>query len=305
PLPDHDHGLAVPAGLHPERAAPSAGADRTAGRACFGSARRWPGEAPVRRTRGTGGAASARGCDATDHGGAVRHQPGLAVPVPLCCPAASEGLLRVGRRWLRRVHRGAAEGAGGVHPGWAEAMNRFPPDRHEHDPRGSCRGWRTSRLRRAAPIVVILIASSFHPGRLTAQEARDLASLRDAAVRSDPRTSRLALLEEATNLRLANLAAEWLPSLNLGATASYQSEVPAVPIDRPDLEIPVPPMQRYESAIEAEQLIYDGGVLRGRRAIEEARLHTEQARIQAELYPLRSEVNEAFFRALLLQETID
>jgi outer membrane protein TolC len=135
----------------------------------------------------------------------------------------------------------------------------------------------------------------------SAQDTLRLPALQDAAVQQDPRARQLLLQEAATELRLRNIAAERLPSLTFLGEASHQSEVPGIPIELPGMEIPQPPKSRYEAAVNVEQLLYDGGVLSRRRAAEEAHLRAERARIAAALHPLRSEVNQAFFRALLLQ----
>lgn len=131
-----------------------------------------------------------------------------------------------------------------------------------------------------------------------------LPALQDAAVRQDPRLRQVALEEAGTTLRLRNLDAERLPELRITGEATRQSEVAAIPLQLPGTEVPAPPKNRYELALNASWVLFDGGVVGGRRDVERAELAAAKARLAAELYPLRMEVMEAFFGALLLQQRV-
>lgn len=128
-----------------------------------------------------------------------------------------------------------------------------------------------------------------------------LGALQDAAVQRDPRAAQALMQARATELRLRSLDAERLPQLELRGEGTRQSEVAAIPIAVPGVEVPEPPRSRYEAALEAQVTVYDGGVLGQRRNVERARLQASQAQLAAQLHPLRMEVTEAFFAAFLLQ----
>jgi outer membrane protein TolC len=113
---------------------------------------------------------------------------------------------------------------------------------------------------------------------------------------------RLELQEAATGLRLRKIDVERLPQVRVRGEATHQSEVPGIPVNLPNVEVPQPPKDRYEAALHADWLLYDGGVLDARRRIERAQLAVAMAELASELYPLRVEVTESFFTALLLQE---
>lgn len=138
-------------------------------------------------------------------------------------------------------------------------------------------------------------------GPAAAQDTLRLPELQEAAVRHDPRVRQMALREEALGLRLRNIDAERLPRLLVGAHASHQSEVPAIPIALPNVQPPTPPKDRYEATLGVEQRLVDPSA-GGRREVERARLAVERAELAATLFPLRAEVSEAFFTAFLLQE---
>jgi outer membrane protein TolC len=101
---------------------------------------------------------------------------------------------------------------------------------------------------------------------------------------------------------LRNLAVQRYPQLTTNGEATYQSEVASIPVNIPGVEVPEPPKARVEAALNADLLLYDGGALEARRAAERAQLAAEKAEIAATLYPLRAEVSQSFFSALLLQE---
>jgi len=161
----------------------------------------------------------------------------------------------------------------------------------------------------AAALVVLagspgVAAASAFPVDALQPDTLRLAALQEAAVRRDPRAAQALMQSRATELRLRNLAAERLPRMELRGEATTQSEVASIPLEMPGVQPPQPPKSRLETALEAQVTLFDGGVLAQRRTQERARLRTAQAQLAAQLYPLRMEVTEAFFSALLLQERI-
>jgi outer membrane protein TolC len=140
------------------------------------------------------------------------------------------------------------------------------------------------------------------PSTAPAQDTLQVARLQEAAVRNDPRAGQLDLLRSATDLRLAAIASERLPQVGLNAWASHQSDITNPSFDLPGVGFPDLPLDRWQSTFDVDQLLYDGGDISRRRALERAR-HTESAAaVKVSLYGLRSEVNSAFFSAFLLQQ---
>ncbi|HYH83420.1 MAG TPA: TolC family protein [Longimicrobium sp.] len=151
--------------------------------------------------------------------------------------------------------------------------------------------------------LLLLALSTAAPA--AAQDTLRLGALHDAAVERDPRARQALLQARAARLRLENLAASRLPRLELRGDATHQSEVPAIPITLPGgATPPTPPKDRLEALLDVQYTVLDGGVNAGRRRAEEAALAASLAELTAQLHPLRSEVNEAFFAAALLQQRI-
>ena len=131
-----------------------------------------------------------------------------------------------------------------------------------------------------------------------------LAALQDSAVMRSPRGRELALLLEQSRLRQRSLNAERLPSLTVEGQAQYQSDVAHLPVTLPGgLSVPTPDKDSYDAHLAAGQKLFDPTV-GPRRAVENAQLAESQARLRAQLYPLRQNVNDAFFAALQAQAQI-
>jgi outer membrane protein TolC len=135
-----------------------------------------------------------------------------------------------------------------------------------------------------------------------AQDTLHVAQLQAAAVRSDPRVGQLDLLRSARDLRLAAIGSERLPQFGINAWASHQSDITSPSLDVPGAVFPDLPHDRWQSTIDVNQLLYDGGNISRRRELERARHAESAAAVNVALYSIRSEVNTAFFSAFLLQQ---
>lgn len=135
-----------------------------------------------------------------------------------------------------------------------------------------------------------------------AQDTLSVERLHDAALKSDPRVNQRALLRAATDLRLAVIASERLPQLELNAQGTHQSDVTRPTFGIPGVTIPDFPKERWQTTLDVEQRLYDGGDMVRRRELEEARLAESHAALEVALYEIRSDVNSAFFSAFLLEK---
>lgn len=149
----------------------------------------------------------------------------------------------------------------------------------------------------------IVGASGTARAQAPAGDTLRLAELQTAAAQRDPRARQLDLLAVQSDLRLRSIRAERLPALTVSTLAQYQSDVTAFPLQ---LQLPggvrpaVPPKDRYDARIDAEQSLIDPSV-GTRRAVERAQLAESQARVRTAIYGLRENVDDAFFSAARLQ----
>jgi outer membrane protein TolC len=155
-------------------------------------------------------------------------------------------------------------------------------------------------------IVLASLSISAHPLALGAQQpavhdSLRLGDLQDQAIRHDPRTRQLDLLASQSALRMQDIDASRLPAIGAAAQAQYQSDVLTLPVRLPNGQlVPAPPHDTYDAHIGIEQPIYDPAV-GARRNVERAELAESRASVQTITFALRSNVNAAYFSALLQQ----
>lgn len=153
----------------------------------------------------------------------------------------------------------------------------------------------------AACALTALVATGRYAHAQSGADSLRLGILQTEAIAADPRTRQLQLQAAATELRLRNVAVERLPTFNGFGQLQYQSAVTSIAIPLPGIQIPTPPHYTYDARVDIRQSVLDLS-RRPRTALERAQLIEAQAQIRVALFPLRQEVNDAFFSALLLQE---
>jgi outer membrane protein TolC len=153
---------------------------------------------------------------------------------------------------------------------------------------------------RALALAILVLPLAGRPVR--AQDTLRVDRLQEAALQSDPRAGQRKLLRQATDLRLAVIASDRLPRLEFNGQATHQSDVTRPTFNVPNIAVPDFPKDRWQTTLDLEQRLYDGGDVARRRALEEARHAESEAALDVSLYQLRSEVNSAFFSAFLLDK---
>ena len=155
-------------------------------------------------------------------------------------------------------------------------------------------------MTRALPLLASALTLIGHVAH--AQDTLQVERLQEAALQSDPRANQRGLLRAATDQRLAVLASERLPQLEINGSGSYQSDITRPTLNIPGAVFPNLPKHHWQTTLDVRQRLYDGGDLARRRELEEARHAESEAAVDVALYGLRSEVNSAFFAAFLLDK---
>lgn len=107
-------------------------------------------------------------------------------------------------------------------------------------------------------------------------------------------------------LNIKNIKTAYYPSLNLNGQIHYQSDVTKMPIPPiPGFVNPVISNDWYKINLDVQQVIYDGGVTSGKKAVESADREISNQQVQIELYQLKEKVNHLFFNILFLKESTD
>ena len=141
-------------------------------------------------------------------------------------------------------------------------------------------------------------------------EAQTLEECQRAAEQNYPLIQQYGLIEQTTELTVANIQKGWLPQISASAQATYQSDVTAWPdqmkpmmtgmgIDMKGLT-----KDQYRVGIDISQTVYDGGTISSQKAIAREQGKVQSAQREVNIYNVRKRVNEMYFSLLLLDEQI-
>ena len=128
----------------------------------------------------------------------------------------------------------------------------------------------------------------------------------DSAAAVSPLAGERDIYAGMTLLRDRNLEASWFPTLDLGGTFNYQSDVVDMSellgnITLPPGSLPSIPHEQYRATVDLSQVIWDGGVTRSAREVERLVRELNLQQNEADLYRLREQVNNYFFSILLVR----
>lgn len=109
-------------------------------------------------------------------------------------------------------------------------------------------------------------------------------------------------------LKDKNLVRGWLPTIDANGSFIYNSSV----IDMTDAlgSLLVPgiadlinplPHEQYKLTLEINQMIYDGGAIKGTRALEKAGRSINEKQTDTDIYKLREQINGFYFSLLLIE----
>jgi len=156
-------------------------------------------------------------------------------------------------------------------------------------------------------VLLLLIAISLGPYRLQAQKILTLKECYDHAMTSNALAGEKTGYSDISKLKDENLVKGWLPTLDANGSLVYNSSV----IDLSGVlgSLPIPgianaikplPHEQYKITLDINQVIYDGGAIKGARELEKADLSINQKQTETDLYKLRGEINNYYFNLLLL-----
>jgi outer membrane protein TolC len=156
-------------------------------------------------------------------------------------------------------------------------------------------------------ILITLILASLWSLNLRAQQILTLKECYDLANTSNALTGEKTAYSEISRLKDNNLSKGWLPTLDANGSFVYNSSV----IDLSSVlgSLPVPgianaikplPNEQYKITIDINQVIYDGGAIKGARYLEKASLKVNEKQTETDLYKLREQINGYYFNLMLL-----
>ena len=161
-------------------------------------------------------------------------------------------------------------------------------------------------MRRIIAVAVLLSAVSAS----WSQKSVTLWQCYDSAAVATPLSGEVALYSEVSALRDKNLASAWLPALDINGSFVYNSDILDIAqiygqLPVPPEVIPSIPNEQYRATFDVNQVIWDGGVTRSARAVEQVVHELNLKQNEADVYRLREQVNNYYFSVLLVSSQIE
>jgi len=151
-------------------------------------------------------------------------------------------------------------------------------------------------------LLTLFLATASLQGQkiLTLKECYSMASTANALANEKTGYSDISKLKDE------NLAKGWLPTLDANGSLVYNSSV----IDMSSVlgSLPIPgianaikplPHEQYKITVDVNQVIYDGGAIKGARDLEKADLNINEKQTETDLYKIRAQINGYYFNLLL------
>ena len=156
----------------------------------------------------------------------------------------------------------------------------------------------------------LLISLSFIIFHLSFSVAQTLEECQQAAERNYPLIRQYGLIEQTTELTVANIQKGWLPQVSASAQATLQSDVTAFPdqmqkmYQTMGINMQGLKKDQYRVGIDIQQTVFDGGAIRRQKEIAREQGKVQSAQNEVNLYNVRKRVNEMYFGLLLIDEQI-
>jgi len=155
-------------------------------------------------------------------------------------------------------------------------------------------------------LILCILLSSLHT---FSQQTLTLKECYDKAAGTNVLALEKQAYTEIWQLKDKNLSRGWLPALDANGSFIYNSSV----VDMTDIlgSLPIPgiadmieplPHEQYKITVDVNQVLYDGGAIKGARALEKADLNINQKQNETDLYKLRGQINSYYFNLLLLDK---
>jgi outer membrane protein TolC len=131
-----------------------------------------------------------------------------------------------------------------------------------------------------------------------------LSKAYELAAQNYPLIRQRELLKQTAGINIDNLSKGFLPQFSISGQATYQSDVTQVNIPIPGIKITPPSRDQYKLVADVNQLVYDGGLIKEQKNIQQLNEAAEQQKVEVELYKLKERINQLFLGVLYLDEQL-
>ncbi len=147
-------------------------------------------------------------------------------------------------------------------------------------------------------IIVLLTASVAY----SQTDSLNLEQCRKLTLERYPLTKDVESNMKSNSLKIQNIKTIYFPTLTLTGQYIHVADVPHVTLDNPMINLPVIGKDQYKVLLEARQVIYDGGLTKRMKRVEETSLEVDNLDVEVKMYNLNDQVNEVYFLILMFQE---
>lgn len=117
-----------------------------------------------------------------------------------------------------------------------------------------------------------------------------------------PMVRQRGLIRDANALNINSLKNNYLPQIELGAQATYQSDVTAFPIKLPNVEVTPLSKDQYKATLDIKQILWDGGVIKMQEKVLNSTTQVEMQKVEVEIAKLKERINQLYFSVLQIDE---
>ena len=142
----------------------------------------------------------------------------------------------------------------------------------------------------------VCISTAQGPITLNLEKAYSLAEQNYPAIKHRD------LVRRAAAINIDNLSKQYLPQFSVGGQASNQSDVTKIGIVIPGFSFESPSKDQYKIFGEADQLLYDGGLIRQQKALQALDAAVLEQKVEVDLYQLKERINQIFLGILYLEQ---
>jgi outer membrane protein TolC len=148
----------------------------------------------------------------------------------------------------------------------------------------------------------------FFLNNLEAQDSLHEVSLEkvyELARENYPLIKQKDLIARSSFLTIENIKTAYFPQVSLNGQATYQSDVTSIPVSLPGLNINSLSKDQYKIWGEVNQLIYDGGVIKNQKELQQRSSLLDDQKTEVELYKLHDRMNQLYLGILLLDAQLN
>jgi outer membrane protein TolC len=151
-------------------------------------------------------------------------------------------------------------------------------------------------------LITVIFAITCTAAEIQGQAILTLTECHERAEASYPLIKQKSLIAKSKNFSIKNASKALLPQIMLSGQATYQSDVTQIPVEMPGIE----PLSKdqYKVSGEISQTLYNGGMIKYQKELEEINGTIEEQKLGVELYQIKNRVNDLFLGILFLQEQI-